>query len=74
MESGVALAAVLGGTVLDLLCAQLTSQKSLAGPETYDYGDRSGFPRSASAMRGAAGGEVPRDMRTREALRPFDQA
>jgi hypothetical protein len=68
--------AVLGVTALDLLCAQrLTSQKSLSAPGAYDYGDRTGFPRSAKAMRGAARDfEAPRDMRTPEALRPFNQA
>jgi hypothetical protein len=73
---GLAMGAVLGVTALDLLCAQrLTSQKSLSSPGAYDYSDRSGFPRSVKAMRGAARDfEVPRDMRTPEALRPLSQA
>jgi hypothetical protein len=72
---GIAMGAVLGVTALDILCAQrLTSQKSLSEPGTYRYGDRSGFPRAPSAMRGAARDfEVPRDMRAPEALRPFTE-
>jgi hypothetical protein len=70
---GLAMGAVLGVTALDIACAQrLTSQKSLSAPGTYDYSDRSGFRRPVSTMRGAARDfEVPRDMRTPEALRPF---
>jgi hypothetical protein len=70
---GMAMGAVLGVTALDIVCAQrLTDQKSLAAPGTYDYSKRSGFPRSASAMRGAASDfETPRDMRNPDPFRPL---
>ena len=52
----IALAAVAGITVVDLLTAlSLTSEQSERKGETgRDYSDRSGFPRGASASRGAA--------------------
>ena len=71
---GVAVAAVLGVTVLDVVCAQgLSSEKG--GPKTAiaDYGDRVGFPQGESRALGDAHGTVtiPSDMRQPEALRPF---
>jgi hypothetical protein len=66
-----ALAAVGGVTALDVLCAYGLSATS-EDAQSFDYGDRSGFPKPASAMRGAARDfAIPRDMRTPEALRPF---
>jgi len=69
----VATAAVLGVTVLDAICAQgLTADKRLARPGRFDYRARSGFPRPAAAMRGAASGfAVPADFRIPGPLRPW---
>ncbi len=69
----VATAAVLGVTLLDTVCARgLTADKRLADPGTFNYGDRSGFPRPAAAMRGAAAGfAVPADFRVPGPLRPW---
>jgi len=69
---GIALAAVAGVTLLDVVCAQaLTTANS--GPQVvYDYSNRSGLPRPPAAMRGAARDAfIPPDMRTPEALRPY---
>ncbi|HLH51504.1 MAG TPA: cyclase dehydrase [Roseiarcus sp.] len=70
---GVATAAVAGVTVLDLMCAQsLTADKRLPPRGTYDYSDRSGFPRPIEAMRGAASDfQPPADFRIPEPLRPW---
>ena len=69
-----ALAAVGGVTALDLYCAQaLSRQDSQPALPMRDYRNRSGFPRPPEAMRGAARDfEIPHDMRTPEALRPYD--
>lgn len=78
---GIALAAVAGVAALDLYCATALSRNEgrllpdwSGEPERiYDYRDRSGYPMSATAMRGAAADfEAPRDFRTPEALRPWD--
>ena len=68
-----AMAAVLGVAALDVVCAL-----TLGGPEARaprlvrDYSHRTGFPRSAGVMRGAARDfEVPRDFRIPEPLRPY---
>jgi hypothetical protein len=71
-----ALAAVAGVTALDFVCgaslarhARPNSRRRLTA---IDYSRRSGFPKPAEQMRGAARDfEVPRDMRTPKALRPF---
>jgi hypothetical protein len=73
---GVAMAAVLGVAALDVFCARSLGQNRRARAKlrqlTYDYGDRSGFPRPAREMRGAARSfEIPSDMRTPELLRPL---
>lgn len=70
----VATAAVAGAMVLDIVCAQgLTADKRLSEPGEYDYGDRTGFPRSPSAMRGAASDfDVPSDFRVPDPLRPWE--
>jgi hypothetical protein len=70
----VALAAVAGVGVLDGICAQALGSpaQSTANQPVRDYSDRSGMPRPAEAMRGAAKDfAAPRDMRTPEALRAY---
>lgn len=75
-----AMAAVLGVTALDALCIQALGQQRRAEASRIrrlqrDYSQRSGFPRPAEAMRGAARDfEVPADMRIPEALRPYSVA
>ena len=66
-----ALAAVAGVTALDVICLRgLETEKGSRSTAIADYTDRSGFPRPAGAMRGAAADfEVPRDMRVPELLR-----
>ncbi len=79
---GLALAAVAGVTVLDLVCArQLAAdgeerpRRQLPPGQRPDYRDRSGLPRPPDAMRGAArDAEIPPDMRVPEALRPYASA
>jgi hypothetical protein len=70
---GLALIAVLGVTVLDVLCGQALNsgeQWDLRPPP--DYSDRRGMPQPIEAMRGAARDlEPPADMRIPEALRPY---
>lgn len=70
---GLALAAVAGVTALDIYCGQTLSREDTSPqPPLRDYSDRSGLPRPPQQMRGAARDfEVPRDMRTPEALRPY---
>jgi hypothetical protein len=71
---GVALVAVAGVTALDLYCAQtLSSESSHPVPPMRDYSDRRGLPKPPEQMRGVARKdfEIPRDMRTPEALRPW---
>ena len=71
------LAAVLGVTVLDLVCAEaLRSEegsRQARARATMDYVSRSAFPRGVEASRGAARGQVtiPEDFRIPEALRPY---
>jgi hypothetical protein len=71
--AGLAFAAVLGVTVLDLACGVVlhnrAKQRAIRHP---DYGDRRGLPRPPEQMRGAARDfEVPRDFRIPEPLRPW---
>jgi hypothetical protein len=74
-----AMGAVAGVTVLDVVCANaLTGQsqepRGRARALRWDYSNRSGLPRPAQQMRGAARDfEVPRDMRIPDALRPWTQ-
>src|SRR5690348_115760 len=72
----VAIAGLLGITVLDAYCAQqLSAERQAAPPREYHYEDRSGFPRAPAQMRGAARDfEVPRDFKTPEPLRPYTTA
>ena len=70
-----ALVAVAGVTALDVVCGTSLARR-LSPPRrrrsAIDYHRRTGFPKPAHQMRGAARDfEVPRDMRTPEALRPF---
>jgi hypothetical protein len=69
-----AMMAVAGVTALDVICAQELSagrQEDRRRPMV-DYSSRSGLPRPAEAMRGAARDfEVPKDMRIPELLRPW---
>jgi hypothetical protein len=67
-----ALAAVSGVTALDVVCGRQlrrTARKARAR----DYSDRSGFPRPAGEMRGAALEDFkpPEDMQTPAALRAY---
>ena len=66
-----ALAAVAGLTALDGISAQALSGGGPHGP-VRDYSDRRGMPKPPEAMRGAARNlQIPKDMRTPDALRPF---
>ena len=71
-----ALVAVAGVTALDVVCgaslARHARPKLRRRRPAIDYSRRTGFPKPPEQMRGAARDfEVPRDMRTPEALRPF---
>lgn len=72
-RGNVALAAVAvaGVTALDIICARgLETEKGGLTTAVADYSDRTGFPRPASSMRGAARDfKVPRDMRVPDPLR-----
>src|SRR3954467_8982264 len=74
---GLALAAVLGVTVLDAACASALSSRngqlqSSRKAAIRSYAAASGFPAAPHKMRGAARDfKVPDDMRTPELLRPF---
>lgn len=72
----IALGAVAGATVLDVLCAKALTDEATKDrsrlTRRIDYRDRSGYPRAPAAMRGVAGDfEVPPDFRIPEALRPY---
>jgi hypothetical protein len=72
-----AIAAVGGVTLLDVICVQdLHASKRLSPAGRFDqYRQRTGFPRSPQAMRGAASDfEVPPDFRIPEPLRPWTDA
>jgi hypothetical protein len=72
-----ALAAVAGVMVLDVVCARALSnavkERSRPRPRLIrDYSARRGMPRPPADMRGAAADfAVPRDMRIPEPLRPY---
>ena len=69
-----ALATVVAVAGIDVFCAQSLSANRGGGQSRVrrDYSDRSGFSKPAETMRGAARDfDVPRDMRTPEALRPY---
>jgi hypothetical protein len=70
------LAAVLGVTVLDLVCAEALrteeGSRQKRAQATFDYASRSAFPRGVDAARGAARDfEVPADFRIPGPLRPY---
>lgn len=67
--AAVALAAVIGVTALDVLCARgLGAQKRLPSPQAFEW--RSGFSRSPEEMRGAASDFLtPDDMREPPGMR-----
>ena len=72
---GLALLNVAGVTAVDVYCARQLGRedhgRSRPRPMR-DYSRRSGFPRPAHEMRGAASDAViPPDMRTPAAMRPF---
>ncbi|MGK9232419.1 cyclase dehydrase [Inquilinus limosus] len=56
---GLAVAAVIGVTVLDALCAQSLSTRRRHRTPVRDYSDRSGLPDTPERMRGAARVTVP---------------
>ncbi|MET0744043.1 MAG: cyclase dehydrase [Microvirga sp.] len=73
----IALGAVAGATVLDVLCAKALTDEAArirSRPmRRIDYRGRSGYPRAPAAMRGAARDfEVPPDFRIPEPLRPYN--
>ncbi|MGH6611587.1 MAG: hypothetical protein ACRECQ_15180, partial [Burkholderiaceae bacterium] len=64
---GIGMAAVAGVTALDVTMAKAMSERDERRSRSWvDYSDRSGFPRPADEMRGAARRdfETPRDMRS----------
>jgi hypothetical protein len=72
---GLAAAALAGVACVDLACVATLHDEKRLGRTDVDYADRSGFPRPAPAMRGAAGDFiVPDDMRIPQALRPYTAA
>jgi hypothetical protein len=80
-NAGLALAAVVGVTLADIACARSLSRNEARDRTEHrqdmlrSYRRRSGFRRPAEAMRGTACDfNIPADMRTPEALRPFRSA
>jgi hypothetical protein len=67
---GVALAAVLGVTLLDVIGAQgVSARHSRSGGRRRSYRDRTGFPQGVHSARGAAKDfQTPPDMRTTPTL------
>jgi hypothetical protein len=54
-NAGLALAAVVGITVLDVMASRMNKELHSRGSETpRNYGDRSGFPQGIATARGAA--------------------
>jgi hypothetical protein len=69
---GLAIGAVAAVGALDIYCATALSEDLEPARPLRDYSSRSGFPRDAQAMRGAASDfTMPADMRVPEALRPY---
>ena len=70
---GMAIAAVLGVTALDAVCAQgLTSEKGDRHTAIADYSDRVGFPQGVEASRGRARDALrDSDFLTPQAMRPY---
>lgn len=72
-NTAIALGALAGVGVVDVLCAQALSDAPLAPSERVraDYRSRSGFPKGIAATRGAARDVRPPDFTTPEALRAW---
>jgi len=73
-NTALAIAAVLGVTVIDALCAKAAHDQAQAPQEPpRDYSDRVGMALSPEEMRGSARDslQVPADMQTPSALRPY---
>jgi hypothetical protein len=63
-NAGIAIAAVVGVTLVDLLtAATITREQSQNRGETRDYSDRSGFPGGIAKAKGAAGDFTPADFK-----------
>ncbi|WP_240636054.1 hypothetical protein [Caldimonas tepidiphila] len=72
-----AITAVAGIAALDWYCERrLAAEQQRRNAVWRDYSDRSGLPKPAAEMRGAAAndGVIPRDMRAPEAMRPYGTA
>jgi hypothetical protein len=68
-NAGMAIAGVLGITLLDVLVAAALSQQNARPREIRDYSDRTGFPKGPSAARGAASNfKASPDMRSAPAV------
>lgn len=80
LNVGLALAAVLGVTMADVVCTDGLCREKVRAVErrrvaTRDYSRRSGFRRPPEEMRGAARDfNVPEDFRTPSPMRPFAPA
>jgi hypothetical protein len=73
-NTAIAIAAVLGVTVIDALCAKAAHDQAQAPQEPpRDYSDRVGMALSPEEMRGTARSslQMPPDMQTPSALRPY---
>jgi hypothetical protein len=78
MSSVVATIAVAQVTAVDFACAKALAgyrKKAMSADQAIDYRDRSGMPKPAQAMRGAALSDftIPREYRIPEALRPWER-
>lgn len=74
LTAGSAIAMIAGVAALDLYCERrLAAEQERRDTVWRDYSDRSGLPRPAEEMRGAAANDakVPRDMKAPEAMRPY---
>jgi len=60
---GVAIAAIVGCTMVDLAAARSIRDLHRRKGPVRDYGDRSGFPKGVDYSRGKAAGQVPQDFR-----------
>lgn len=69
------LVALLAVTAIDLYCAEgLRRERLQRQARPHDWSGRSGYPKGMEASRGAARDlQVPDDMRTPEALRPWTE-
>ncbi len=71
-----AMGVVLGVSAVDVACARALICNSQASPRLRHYRERTGFPKPAQQMRGAARAnfQPPPDMRVPLALRPLRQS